>query len=89
MIELKEGEYICKKCKGKKFIYKTYKFHMNNEPIQTGGRKVSCKECNGTGKIDWVQNIVGKRDEMSLGFFPDDIGLGYLSDPDNEYLREE
>lgn len=63
MIELNEGEVICDKCDGeglipeqidneitiRGFIYKNpdFKFKM-------------CDKCCGFGKLDWIENVVGK-----------------------------
>lgn len=44
-MELKESEIICDKCKG-------------------SGNSIShhlCSKCWGDGKMDWIENIVGKK----------------------------
>lgn len=46
--ELKEGEIICPKCKGK------YCIENEEGPIGT------CNKCHGKGKLDWVSNAMGK-----------------------------
>jgi len=61
-IELKEGEIICPKCKGKG----TYCFKgvYSNKRI--------CEKCFGSGKLDWVEIIVGKKD-LSYHLFTDSM----------------
>ena len=44
-------EYICSKCKGKKIIV-----YENNEIISY----TSCDKCKGSGKVNWIENILGK-----------------------------
>jgi len=49
MVELKLGEVICDECDGNKsnLVDNFYYF--------------KCNKCHGTGKLDWIENIVGKR----------------------------
>jgi len=52
-MDLKPGEIKCEHCDGlgflnKNFIPKTWVFII-----------YGCVYCNGTGKIDWITNIVG------------------------------
>lgn len=47
---LKPGEMVCNKCDGRCYL-----------PIEntiSGYRK--CSKCFGAGKLDWIENIVGK-----------------------------
>lgn len=46
--ELKEGESHCEDCDGWGKIEKDKKWYV-------------CKECQGTGKLDWVERVVGKK----------------------------
>lgn len=47
-LKLKEGEVLCDKCYGKGFLGK--------------GRALPiCPKCFGAGKLDWIENVVGKR----------------------------
>jgi len=48
-LELEEGEIKCPKCKGKGYI---------KDPR---GFKTACVKCLGCGKIDWIENVVGKQ----------------------------
>ena len=51
---LKEGEIICSKCEG---VGYTDKIKSNNAIIF----KNKCSKCLGTGKLDWIENVVGKK----------------------------
>jgi len=54
-IELKDGETICPKCKGHKYP----DYSEPNKNMMTFPCK--CKTCNGEGKLDWIENVVGKK----------------------------
>jgi len=72
-IELKDGEIICSKCEGIPIFCKTSNQYVDkhycdictidNYTKCTGSRK--CQKCNGEGKLDWIENIVGKKDHAS------------------------
>lgn len=47
-IKLNPGEVLCDKCNGKGRI--TYSKHFSE----------TCYKCKGVGKLDWIENIVGK-----------------------------
>ncbi len=51
-MQLKEGEMICRQCKGHGEIIK--KIDDIDRILKT------CNKCFGTGKLDWIENIVGK-----------------------------
>jgi RecJ-like exonuclease len=51
MIKIKEGEIICDKCCGFGHIYSV---EIYNE---------KCDKCQGTGKVNWIENIFGKEKE--------------------------
>lgn len=52
-IELKEGERFCFKCDGKGCAPK------KKEGLRTVMLK--CNECLGDGKIDWIEEVIGKK----------------------------
>jgi DnaJ-class molecular chaperone len=54
-IELSESEIFCKKCHGKGRNYKNKLFFRNKNKSS-----LCCDVCLGDGKIDWVEEIVGK-----------------------------
>ena len=55
---LEESEHICDKCGGTGRI-NTYSPY--NSYIRARRRKVFCPMCQGTGRLDWIENIVGKK----------------------------
>lgn len=48
-MNLKPGEVICTRCNGKGIFINKY------------FGKPSCPKCNGIGKLNWIENIVGKK----------------------------
>jgi len=48
-MKLCEGEMICSRCCGTGGFY-----HIINKC------DIICSKCNGEGKLDWVENVVGK-----------------------------
>lgn len=51
-MNFKPGEMICEVCNGHRYIKK------NNV-------KIPCFHCQGTGKLDWIENIIGKTFQLS------------------------
>jgi len=70
--ELEVWEIICDKCHG-----------FGKKP----GTRLVCKKCGGEGKLDWVENIVGKRKNFSWFHFLEEIGTKDFW-PDIELLKE-
>ena len=58
-MDLKEGEVICSKCDGKGVELIPHKFLFQGK-VEMGQRTIFCSKCDGNGKLDWVENIVGK-----------------------------
>jgi DnaJ-class molecular chaperone len=75
---LKEGSEYCKECNGTGQI-----------PVEStthGSFQFTCPMCHGDGQFDWIEKITGKK-TYKLDFLKEnEIGLGYLSHPDNIYL---
>ena len=46
-LKLEEGEMICDKCEG--------------TGTAKGEEWISCSKCLGSGKVDWIENIMGKK----------------------------
>ena len=54
-MKLEEGEMICDKCNGRGIIPKII---IPKGEICTA---LFCRKCKGTGKLDWIENVVGKK----------------------------
>ncbi len=52
--KLNPGDVICYECKGEG-LYKPIPSDIYN-----GYWKMQCDVCHGAGKLDWIENIVGK-----------------------------
>jgi len=53
------GEVLCDRCGGSGFVGPGEKFdYSSSEP---GIMPKRCKKCRGEGRLDWVENVVGKR----------------------------
>lgn len=50
-LNLEEGEIICDKCNGRGVNPIKNKFEF----------PIPCNKCQGLGKLDWIENIVGKK----------------------------
>jgi len=57
-MDLKDGEVICPECEGNYIVGK--------------GKSVvwGCDKCKGYGKLDWIENIVGKKEDMYTPYKP-------------------
>ncbi|MGD2072518.1 MAG: hypothetical protein PVG65_03420 [Candidatus Thorarchaeota archaeon] len=51
--------FECKDCKGHGFIPFKYITDLGDE-IQA---EAVCESCHGQGKLDWIENIIGKKDD--------------------------
>lgn len=58
-MELNEGEIKCPECYGNKKI---------TDPKLSYIYWITCPKCKGKGKLDWIENIVGKKEEFRLDF---------------------
>jgi len=56
-MKLKLGEVLCNECHG---IGNWKKFYDDIDKYER--IYINCKKCGGAGKLDWVENVVGKRD---------------------------
>ena len=67
-LKLGPGEYKCKLCKGKG------KIPAEKNPeciIGIVGQLTTCPECQGTGKLDWIENVIGKKKPVMFQFGTD------------------
>lgn len=71
-MELDPGEVICDCCNGKGRFCFTRKLHVTKHycnsrqcfktSIECPGHNFQpCPKCRGTGKLDWIENITGKK----------------------------
>jgi hypothetical protein len=57
---MKEGEYICYKCKG------TGRFSACVDSPHFYECLVRCPICKGTGKLDWISNIIKPKNDGKI-----------------------
>jgi DnaJ-class molecular chaperone len=60
MKKLKKGEIICDKCDGSGCIPKKQWTMVDYKHISYDW-SYKCDKCKGEGKLDWVENVVGKK----------------------------
>lgn len=54
-MDLEEGEMVCDRCNG-----------TGNFPVSDDGQNCAiCSKCWGEGKVDWIENIMGRKIPMS------------------------
>ena len=53
------GEMICDKCNGSGSC--NTKYSQETSPYY-----VRCPKCKGRGKVDWVENIIGKKSKCNI-----------------------
>jgi len=58
---MKEGEYECYECKGTGY---TNNIHIENSLFYEC--LVKCPICKGTGKLDWISNIIKPKNDGKL-----------------------
>jgi hypothetical protein len=83
-IILNDSEILCDKCKGERFF--------SNEVKNSLGETIAidsyfCYECFGTGKLDWIETIIGKR-PFRMFFKNSSNDTIYLNNIDMEILPE-
>ena len=57
-MELNEGEVICPDCNGEKKIA--------DPKLNYYVFWIKCPKCKGAGKLDWIENIVGKQNPINF-----------------------
>jgi len=62
-MKLEEGEGICDQCIGT-----GYELNIPIERYNAGyyNKHYKCSKCQGEGKLDWVENIVGKKPKIKF-----------------------
>lgn len=72
-MDLNPGEIICDKCNGRGLTYTpSSKFSITGH---MSGDQYKCIKCKGTGKLDWIENIVGKKKSFEAGYYKTDTDL--------------
>lgn len=73
MVTLEPGEVKCDMCNGEGRAGWTIPIqHIRSYPI-------ICGKCRGTGKLDWIENIVGKRGcYIKPGIYVQEVDLSSL-----------
>lgn len=67
---MKEGEVVCRKCKGKGF-----------GPANKNNQTFTCGNCKGTGVTDWVSNLIPKTFYyVKPGVYVGEVDLSYRFD---------
>lgn len=59
-MDLTPGEIKCDKCKGTGYDLKIPKLEYNYAYYN---KHYPCVKCDGTGKLDWIEAVVGKKQE--------------------------
>ncbi len=59
-MRLKKGETKCDKCNGVGWYEETTNVTFNKH-LWHIDQNIICDKCRGTGKLDWIERIVGKR----------------------------
>ncbi len=87
-MNLKDGEVICNQCKGTG--------HPNNNKVNYNSRSLFpvphvCDKCNGVGKLDWIEVIVGKKHLRKITSqwkveMDNDVQVLYGSDMEKEII---
>lgn len=62
-----ESKVICDKCKGRK-VQKDFVVLWIPGHGFVGGVSYKCVKCHGTGELDWIEKIVGKRGKIEYEF---------------------
>jgi len=68
-LKLKLGEIECSGCNGTGKMNKSVRIIRSSKPyISTTSTEsltsFTCTKCHGTGKLDWIENVVGKRPNL-------------------------
>jgi len=81
--KLEETDILCDKCDG----YGIDKY------FKAKNQFVHCDKCHGTGKLDWIENIVGKnkkKNELKPGVYIKEVDLSErvpaFNDPNNSTI---
>ncbi len=81
-MKLKKDKIICSKCKGEGIFNQEietidYYYRGNRIKASRFSKLDICKKCQGNGKLDWIEVIVGKK-EHDIWFIPESYGKGLI-----------
>lgn len=65
-MELEEGEVVCNECNGKGVTLEW--IELNYLAGYKSPKEKECDKCLGAGKLDWIENVVGKRPQYDFVF---------------------
>lgn len=62
-LKLNPGDHVCDLCEGKGKIPAE-----KNPDVIIGivGQLTKCPKCQGVGKLDWIENVIGKKKEVEI-----------------------
>lgn len=64
--DIRDGFVRCDRCKGKRTVF----------PVTEAFGLIKCKKCDGTGVVDWIENVVGKKEKKNIKNFTGSTGPG-------------
>lgn len=73
-MELKKGEVICSECNGQKDIENPHEIPKEKrKPYKVYITRIVCPKCKGEGKLDWIENLIGKEKTVTTASLEIDI----------------
>jgi DnaJ-class molecular chaperone len=74
-------EYTCEKCNGTGtigFYVEPFEIMIRGMIQKSPGKMIkdNCTFCNGRGKLDWVENILGVSDKIGASGYSTVVGYG-------------
>lgn len=66
-MDLNPGEIICKECKGTGYDLKIPEQEYEQAYYI---KHCKCSKCYGVGKLDWIEAVVGKKQDSYMWFTP-------------------
>lgn len=79
-MKLEEGEVECEACGGTGLTRRDgVKVVASTNP-----EEFACKKCDGSGRVNWIENIFGKQKNSRLvkpGVYVEEVDLSYMISP--------
>ena len=78
-MKLEEWEVVCYRCNGK-----------TSTLLDKYGKRITCPKCYGEGKLDWIENVIGKRKPTRsiLDDIADHLAEELEKDIDKQIMKE-